>query len=724
MGKMTKKTCIRYIFIFLAILIAQPIFSKNLPLNLISNNITYNKISGFLIASGNVEVYFENLIITTQELKYDSKLNEISITGAFTIQDGENLINSNNDAIIDTKLKIALITSARAIIDNQLQVSSKKSKLNGNGNNEFYAVAASSCTICKNNPVPFWQIRATRIVHNKDKQKIYFKNAKLDFLGLPIMYVPNLSVPEPNVTRARGFLVPKLSSSNKNGISIKIPYYFTIGDHKDFTITPFITSQNDIILENEYRQETSNGFFEISNAISIKENLNFGKYNGFIKGEGAFAYNYGYNLDFKIYLTNKIDFKNGEKPFINNYNYAKIENNQLKNSFDIHKATSNSYFQIGSSFIQSFKYRDFNNDGVDEEDPNVPFIFPEMYFKQNYNDFIFDTKFSISTHFVNLTNVSSGKYSRLSENFYWNKNLILRSGLNWKMSFELNTNTYLNKNKIYFNTMPLGMIETRYPIEKKLNGKSHLIEPIIQLIKSPNKPLGDIITKGISDSTTAEFEDTNLFSTNRFPGSDVIEAGLRANIGGRYIFHDPNGWKFTSTFGRVFREKNLNQFNTSVSTGLDKLNSDYVSSIILKTPNKLSFSSKLLFDGKFNVTKNETNLNFINTNYNLNLNYVWLDKQSILNLNSKQHEVNVGLGYVINDYLRLDTHLRQNLNTNSPIIGGFNMIYKNECTEIDFSLDLEYDEDREVDKIFGIQLFLTGFGNNSKQEKFINRCTG
>ena len=52
------------------------------------------------------------------------------------------------------------------------------------------------------------------------------------------------------------------------------------------------------------------------------------------------------------------------------------------------------------------------------------------------------------------------------------------------------------------------------------------------------------------------------------------------------------------------------------------------------------------------------------------------------------------------------------------------MIYKNECTEIDFSLDLEYDEDREVDKIFGIQLFLTGFGNNSKQEKFINRCTG
>ena len=726
MDKMAKEilTHLKYILISILLLISNPIFGQESNVSLISDKIDYNKLSGELIATGNVKVLYDNTILSADKIKYDSNLDKLSIIGKFVIYDGENTISSNNDIIINTKLKNGLIKGARAIINDKLQISAQSLNQENTNYNIFNTVVASSCEICANNPTPFWQIRARKIIHDKEKQKIFFKNARLDFFGLPVLYIPAFNIPEPGISRATGFLVPKFTSSNKLGTSIKMPYFLTLGKNKDFTITPFITSKNDFILENEYRQKTPNGYIELFNAISIKDRLNFGSLNGFVKGRGSFKFNKGYDLDFNINLANKIDFKKGEKPFINNYNYQKIENNQHKNTFNIHKTSSNSYLQLSSSYIQSFKYRDFNNDGINEEDPNIPVIFPELFYKKNYNDLITNGNSSMVTHFINLANLPSGKYSRLSQNFQWNKSWILDSGFKWKTSIELNTNTYLKENNIFIKAMPLAMLETRYPVKKKSNKKSHMIEPIIQIIKSPNYQLGNTFLNDISDSTTAEFEDTNLFSTNRFPGFDEMEAGLRANIGGRYTFYDPDRWKFTSTFGRVYREKDLNQFNTSVSTGLDKLNSDYVSSFIIESQKNFSLSSKLLFDDKLDIAKHESNLNFKNTRHNLNLGYVWLDKQSILNLDTQQHELNINAGYIINDYLEFNTNWRQNLNINSPITGGFDILYNNECAQINFSLDLEYDEYNNIDKFFGLQVYLSGLSANSTKSKIKNKCIG
>ena len=44
------------------------------------------------------------------------------------------------------------------------------------------------------------------------------------------------------------------------------------------------------------------------------------------------------------------------------------------------------------------------------------------------------------------------------------------------------------------------------------------------------------------DSQLPEFDETNLFSLNRFPGIDRLETGLRANLGVSYTRHDPAGW--------------------------------------------------------------------------------------------------------------------------------------------------------------------------------------
>jgi len=725
MVKMTKKNLplFKYILISILLVMSNPMLGQETPLSLISDAISYDKMSGNLIATGNVRVIYENTTLSAEKISYDKKNDELLIIGSFTINDGENIITSNNDAIINTKLRNGLIKGARAIIKEKLQISAQSLNQENVNYNIFNTVVASSCEICESNPTPFWQIRARKIIHDKEKQKIFFKNARLDFLGLPILYMPALNIPEPEIERASGVLVPQFSTSDKVGFSTKLPYYLVLGDHKDLTLTPFIMSKNSFILETEYRQYTKSGFFEFTNAFSIKDNFNKGRLNGFIEGDGTFALSKEYELDFNIDLANTIDFKNGEKPFKNNYDYAEPEDDRLKNTFDISKTTTDSFFQLSTSYTQSFRYKDFDGDGLKEEDPNVPVILPEIYFRKYYKNSIFGGKYGLSAHSINLENVSSGQYTRIGGKLDWKRNWKTSSGLNFGTLTQFNANTYLTENDFYKNAMPLGMIEARYPLKKSNIKVSHMFEPIAQVIFSPDRLSGYLNNdQTTSDSTTAEFEETNLFSINRFPGFDEIESGLRANIGGQYILNEPNGWEFTTTAGRVFRQKNLKQFNASKSTGLDKLNSDYVSAFSLSSPQNFKILTRLLLDGSLDASKHETKLNYSTDKYTTDIGYVWLDKQSVRNLDNHQHEVNINTDYMINQNWKFSADWRQNINTHSPISGNFDIMFENDCAKLNFSLDLNYDEQDRLDRTFGMQVFLSGLGSNTNKKKFKNRC--
>ena len=728
MGKMTKKNLplFKYILISILVVISNPMLGQETPLRLISDAISYDKMSESLTAIGNVKVIYENTTLSAEKINYNKKNDELSIIGNFTINDGENVIISDNDAIINTKLRNGLIKGARAIINEKLQISAQSLNQEDVNYNIFNTVVASSCEICANNPTPFWQIRARKIIHDKEKQKIFFKNARLDFLGVPILYIPALNIPEPGISRASGVLVPQFSTSDKVGFSTKIPYYIVLDNNTDVTITPYIMSKNSFILETEYRQNTRNGFFELTNAFSIKDNFNQGRLNGFVEGNGSFTLSMDYKLDFTIDLANTINFKNGEKPFKNNYDYAELEDDRLKNTFDISKTMSNSYFQLGSSYTQSFRYKDFDGDNIKEEDPNVPVILPEIYFKKNYKNNIFGGRYSLSAHSVNLANVSTGQYTRVGGRLGWKRSWKTALGLNFGTSTQFNANTYLTKNSFYKNAMPTGMIEARYPLKKANKNTSHMFEPIIQIIWSPNELTGyQNKNPNTSDSTTAEFEETNLFSINRFPGFDEVEAGLRANVGGKYILYEPNGWEFATTAGRVFRQKDLKQFDAAKSTGLDKLNSNYVSAFSLKSPQNYKISTRLLLDDYLDASKHETKFNYSSTKYSTDIGYVWLDKQSVLNLDNHQHEVNINTNYMVNKNWKIGVEWRQNINTHTPISGDFGVLYENDCAKVNFSFELEYDDQKRVDRTLGVQVFLSGLGaNNEKNKKINNICKG
>ena len=62
------------------------------------------------------------------------------------------------------------------------------------------------------------------------------------------------------VDRQSGFLAPVVNNSSNYGQSFQIPYFKVISDRNDFTLTPRIFLDKNLLLAGEYRQANKTHF--------------------------------------------------------------------------------------------------------------------------------------------------------------------------------------------------------------------------------------------------------------------------------------------------------------------------------------------------------------------------------------------------------------------------------------------------------------------------------
>ncbi|MGH6851658.1 MAG: LPS-assembly protein LptD, partial [Methylocella sp.] len=109
--------------------------------------------------------------------------------------------------------------------------------------------------VCKDNPYkpPLWRVRAKRIIHKNDEKMIYYEDASLEFLGIPLAYVPFFSAPDPSVKRKSGILSPYLADNSQLGVGVGIPIFWALAPDYDLTFTPIYYSQQGFFAKTEWR---------------------------------------------------------------------------------------------------------------------------------------------------------------------------------------------------------------------------------------------------------------------------------------------------------------------------------------------------------------------------------------------------------------------------------------------------------------------------------------
>jgi LPS-assembly protein len=131
--------------------------------------------------------------------------------------------------------------------------------------------------------------------------------------------------------------------------------------------------------------------------------------------------------------------------------------------------------------------------------------------------------------------------------------------------------------------MPAIGLEYRFPLVAATDWGTSVFEPIGQVIaRPPESRIGHLPNE---DAQSLVFDDTNLFSWDKFSGYDRMEGGTRANVGAQYTFTTKSGASLNILGGQSYQLAGPNSFaqgdlaNTGLDSGLDKKHSDFVGRI-------------------------------------------------------------------------------------------------------------------------------------------------
>jgi LPS-assembly protein len=323
--------------------------SKSPLASLVADKITLNDRSQ-LVAEGNVYVIYEGRIIRAKQIIYDQTTDNLTIEGPIHLEDGDNIIIVASSAELGSDLQNGLLQSAQMVLAEQLQMTASRIQRLSGRYTEMDNTTASSCQICTTEGVPLWQIRAQRLVHDTKTKQLYFTGAQFRVGGVPVLYLPRLRMPDPTLKRAAGFLLPRGKSNTLVGYGIKLPYFIPFDDHKDLTLTPYLSSKTKT-MEFRYRQMFQNGDIEMKGALT-SDSLGNNQARGYIFGDGYFDLKREYKLKFN--LETALD-----EAYLSDYTVSTKD--RLASSVSISRARKHEFFSVEAVNYDSLRPIEDNN---------------------------------------------------------------------------------------------------------------------------------------------------------------------------------------------------------------------------------------------------------------------------------------------------------------------------------------------------------------------------
>ena len=251
-----------------ALTLASPLLAQApIPATLMADQV-YVDSAGRLIAQGSVEIWHGSIRMTAQRVSFDQRHDSLILEGPLTISDGPDTVVLADEAQLAPSLRAGVLTSARLVLDQQLQIAAARMERGTNGVSQLDQVVASSCPVCATNPTPLWEIRADRVQHDENNGQLRFYRTQFRLAGVPIFYAPRLDLPAPGNDRLRGVLRPEVHSDSTFGLRVGVPYFIPFGDTQDLTVTPMASTSGMVSLGLRYRLARSNGGIEIGGQIS------------------------------------------------------------------------------------------------------------------------------------------------------------------------------------------------------------------------------------------------------------------------------------------------------------------------------------------------------------------------------------------------------------------------------------------------------------------------
>ena len=658
--------------------------------------------SGRVTASGNVVITYEGTRLTAASVSYDRDGDLLTFEGPITVVQPDGNVLTASDATLDPSLRDGVLTSARLVLDRQLQFAAGRIARESGRYTVMDRVVASSCEVCPGRPTPLWDIRANRVIHDSQERQIYFEGARVRLVGIPVFYAPRLRLPDPTLERATGFLIPRLRTSSELGTGLKLPYFIAIGDHADVTLTPYLATSTRT-LEFSYRQQLPGGRFTMRGAAT----------NDDIEGARGYLFANG-DLDLPrgFLAFGQLEFVS-DPGYLFSYDYS--EKDRLTNLFGIRRVREKDLFRGSITEFRTLR---------DSEIP-IRDTLPDRYVEATYRrelalrpfggraELRFD---AAALNRPSSTDIDGRDVSRVGMGADWTRSDVLSPGIVAKAELGFRVDAYNTGQDSTFKenqtrVIPRGAVELRWPHGRVTSGGAiDVVEPVIRLdIANPS-------TEAVpaEDSRVVEFDEANLFSFTRYPGLDASEDGLRLAAGLTWKRALPSGWQFDVALGRVSRLDGA--LGYSVGSGLAGDQSEWLAALRIGEADRFWLTTRSLFDDETDFTLSETRVDWQGDGWRFGSSYLFAQPEPAEGRTDQLSELSFDGAVGVGDNWTASTDWRYDFGAGRAARAGLGLEFENECIRLGLSLSRRYATSTSVTPItdFGFRVSLLGVGNRAR----------
>lgn len=610
-------------------------------------------------AVGEVQIYYSGSTLEANKVIYDQKNKRLHAEGNVRLTEADGQVTYGEILELSDDYRDGFVDSLRLDGAEQTSIAAARAERSGGNFSVFHSGVYTACEPCKDDPKkpPLWQVKAVRIIHDQSEKMLYFENAKLEFFGIPLIYMPYFSAPDPTVKRKSGFLMPIMTSNSKYDLGFGVPYFWALAPDYDFTLTPFMTSKQGLLLQGEWRQRLANGSYFVRAAGINQMNPDYflrsvgeaptpgkRKFRGSLESSGQFSLS-----DKWVWGWDVVDPT--DKTFFQDYDTTRI-----RQGTDLLKSTptegisqlylsgrgDRSYFDARSMYFYGFSESD--------QQGQIPVIRPVVDYAYTLGQPVLGGELGYKVNLTSLTRQTSnfdpvsqsayngglctltsadpmarlpancllrgfpGSYSRFSAETDWRRSITDSYGQVFTPFASLRadvaslsvkndpgvTNYLPNGDSSVVRAMPAVGLEYRYPFISVQSWGTQTFGPIAQVILRPNE--SNIRKLPNEDAQSLIFDDSNLFKLDKFSGWDRVEGGGRANVGIQYTAQFNKAGFFNVLVGQSYQLFGTNSFavgdatNTGLNSGLDTARSDYVARVSYQPSSSYTFTSRFRFD--------------------------------------------------------------------------------------------------------------------------------
>lgn len=682
----------------------------------------YDYTNSRVSAVGNVQIFYNGQTLEADKVIYDQKTKRLAAEGNVRLTDTEGKITYANFLDLSDDYRDGFVDSLKVDTADQTRMAATRADRSNGEFTVFQNGVYTACAACRDNPKkpPLWQVKGARIIHDQGEKMLYFEDARLEFFGIPLAYLPYFATPDPTVKRKSGFLAPRFSSNTRNGIGVETPYFWALAPDYDLTLTPrFMTTQG-VLLQGEFRQRLINGSYNIR-AYGISQ-LNKNEYagtpgdrdlRGGIETKGQLAINDKWVWGWEGVLVS-------DTAFFRDYRLS-VFRNQLNAFLVVPTEGVSQIYLTGLGNRSFFDARIIHYLGYSASDvqSQIPVVHPVIDYSNVINRNIFGGELSYRTNFTSLTRGTAafdaispaalatgaclpssadpaakipancllrgvaGTYTRFSGEVTWRRSFTDSAGQIWTPFASLRADVIdaeIRNDPGTANYLPSGStqvgrllptvgLEYRYPFINVQPWGTTTVTPIAQVIIRPNETHAGRLPN--EDAQSLIFDDSNLFSVNKFSGWDRVEGGGRANVGVQATTQFDKGGTINFLFGQSYDLFGRNSFaagdltNIGINSGLETGRSDYVTRLQYRPNRTLAFTARARLDERTgDVRRFEAEASASFDRWSVSAIYGNYDRQPELGFINRREGVLANASLKLTSNLQLAGGFRYDLNTN------------------------------------------------------------